>query len=413
MIRKISRGSILPSFVQGKFLEYYQKNPGCVQPPTSLEKREFGFLLFEGRVMLRHKGFKTADALSSYLKTTAASDVYYSSAYYEQPQAEMEKKGFLGADLVFDIDADHIPTPCGKVHDSWTCNSCGFAGKGPSPEKCPACGESKFDSKTWTCDTCLESAKEETVKLLDMLTEDFGFADDELEVYFSGNRGYHVHVDSEKTRLLDSLARKEIVDYIIGLGLKAELHSLMAKERIVVSPDSAGWRSRIVKGIGTFLEKATPSEIEKIGLGKNATKSLVENKETLLQRLKNKQWLNVKGLDAKNWEKIIQWVVSQQSAKIDTVVTTDIHRLIRLAGSLHGKTGLIKVEASLSGLDSFDPLKEAIAFKEGHVVVDVVEAPEFRMGDVRYGPFKNSSRVELPTAAAMFLMCRGAAQVAE
>lgn len=46
---------------------------------------------------------------------------------------------------MFDIDADHIPTPCDKVHDSWVCSNCGFSVKGPSPERCLACGKAKFD----------------------------------------------------------------------------------------------------------------------------------------------------------------------------------------------------------------------------------------------------------------------------
>jgi DNA primase small subunit len=139
----------------------------------------------------------------------------------------------------------------------------------------------------------------------------------------------------------------------------------------------------------------------------------MKNQKMLIENFKKKGRIDVKGVGLKDWEKIIQWVVAQQSAKIDTVVTTDVHRLIRLAGSLHGKTGFMKVEAHLRGFDEFDPLKEAVAFKEGHAIVDVTEAPEFRIGDTVYGPFKNASRVELPTPAALFLLCKGAAQMVE
>lgn len=400
-------------FARNKFFEYYQKHFSNIQPPTSLEKREFGFLLFEGKTMLRHKSFRSIDNLKHSLSTIVPSNVYYSSAYYERPKAEMDKKGWLGADLVFDIDADHILTPCGKVHDTWVCSHCGFAGKGPSPEKCPACGEAKFNIKTWMCDECLESAKKEAIKLLDMLMEDLGFVENEIKVYFSGNRGYHVHVENENIRLLDSMARKEIVDYVIGLGFKAVLHRLIEKDRIIVGPslDKVGWKGRVARGIYEFLSEMTPNEIEKLGLKKHVASLLIKNKKTLLESWKNKGWLSVKGVGPKNWKKIIQWVVDQQSAKIDTVVTTDIHRLIRLTGSLHGKTGFMKVEAPLRSFDKFDPLKEAVAFKEGQVVVDVVEAPRFRIGDTLHGPFKNDSRVELPTAAALFLLCKGVAKV--
>jgi DNA primase small subunit len=378
-----------------------------------MEHREFGFLLFKGRVMLRHKSFRNFDELKASLETTAPSDVYYSSAYYDRPTAEMEEKGFLGADLIFDIDADHIPTPCGRVHDSWVCSTCGFAGKGPSPEKCPACGESKFDAKTWICDVCLESAKGETVKLMDMLTEDFGFADGEIKTYFSGNRGYHVHVESENVKLLDSLARREVVNYIIGLGFKTELHRVIDKGRVLIDPNAGGWKHRVVKGLERFIERAPAAEMEATGLNKRAIGLLDKNRGKLLESLKKNKYLDVKGVGPRNWKTVVEWIADQQSAKIDTVVTTDTHRLIRLAGSLHGKTGLMKAEASLSSFDEFDPLKEAVAFKDGQMTVDVTEAPEFRIGDSIYGPFKNATRVELPTAAALFLCCRDAARVIE
>jgi len=98
--------------------------------------------------MLRHKGFIDIESLRTSLCTIVPSDVYYSSAYYERPQEEMKQKGWLGADLIFDIDADHIHTPCATVHDIWVCSACGASGKGFSPQKCPVCGRMKFKEKT-------------------------------------------------------------------------------------------------------------------------------------------------------------------------------------------------------------------------------------------------------------------------
>lgn len=365
--------------------------------------------------MLRHKSFENSETLQSFLASTVPSDVYYSAAYYENPTAGMDKKGWLGADLVFDIDADHIPTPCNKAHDSWVCNTCGAANKGPTPEKCPHCGEARFDTKVWTCNKCLESAKKETVKLVNILMKDFGFAGHELRVYFSGNRGYHVHVENENICMLDSMARKEIVDYIIGLGFDEKFHQLLQGDKIAAESGlgMAGWKGRVTKGICEFLAKATPNEAQVVGLSKQAAEFIITKREMLLKNLKNQKWLCIKSVRTKNWREIIKWVVQQQSAKIDTVVTTDVHRLIRLVGSLHGKTGFMKVEVPLGDLPDFDPLDAAIAFKEGYVVVDIAEAPEFRIRDTVYGPFDNSHHVKLPTAVAIFLLCKGAAQEVE
>ena len=396
--------------VHDKFAEYYAASNTVIRPPNGIGYREFGFFLFRKGVMLRHRSFDSISALEAFLSKTTPSDIYYSSAYYEIPEKEMEEKGFLGADLVFDIDADHIPTPCDKIHDSWICSNCRFVGKGPAPEECPACSSSRFEAKTWTCEVCLKSAKNETIKLTEMLVRDFGFSEKEITVYFSGNRGYHVHVEDESVWALDSLARKEIVDYVIGLGFKAGLHGVVdSQKRVSVDRDAQGWKRRVADGVETFLKKATAAQIEATGLNKRSADILNRNRRRLLENLEKDNYLEVKGISPNNWRKVIEWIVDQQSAKIDTVVTTDTHRLIRLAGSLHGKTGLMKTEAPLSGFDAFDPLKEAIAFKDGHLVVDVAEAPEFRIGDNVYGPFQNAGQMELPTAAALFLCCKGAA----
>ncbi len=399
--------------IKENFRHYYKIDAEIARVPSSIRQREFGFVLSDQKTMLRHKRFENAASLRDYIVNIIPSDVYYSSAYYESPEANMDRKGWLGADLIFDIDADHIPTPCGKVHDRWTCSSCGFSGKGPSPEKCPICEKGKFGTRKWMCDSCLESAKKETSKLLDMLLNDFGFSEKKVRVFFSGNRGYHIHVEADSVCLLDSMARKEVVDYVIGLGLEPKLHGLIEKNRIVFGNqvDRKGWRRRIASGIMEFLE-ASPEEVAAVGLRKKNIRNLMQRRSLLRENLEKAGWLDTSGVGPRNWLKIIRWVVEQKASKIDTVVTTDIHRLIRLPQSLHGKTGFAKVETPIGSLSEFDPLKEAIVFREGEVKVNIVEAPKFRVGNKYYGPFTKVSQ-ELPTAAAIFLICRGVAQVRE
>jgi DNA primase small subunit len=403
-------------FVQKKFAEHYRKATSFIPSPSSIEKREFGFLLFKGNIMLRHKSFNNVDGVKAFLKKIVPSHVYYSSAYYENPEAEMREKGWLGADLFFDIDADHIPTPCGKLHDTWTCVHCGAVGKGVAPDKCSACGQRDFDQKTWSCEVCLEAAKAETLKLLDMLIEDFGFGKGDIAVYFSGHRGYHVQVESGEVQELDGMARKEIVDYVTGIGLETRFHGLAQKEaRILEGPnlESKGWRGRIARGTYNFLLNASKQNLKQIGVKKKTIDALIQNKDKLLESWDTVgPWSMIKNVGVKSWEKIAVHAVANQSAKIDTVVTPDIHRLIRLAGSLHGKTGLKKVEVPLESLERFDPFRSAIAFKKGTVRVFVSEAPEFRIENETYGPYRKQ-RVDLPTAAALLLLCKGLAEVVE
>ena len=401
-------------FVYKKFSEFYRNSSAEIPLPASVSQRELAFLLLKERVMVRHRGFASGNGFRLFLNKTVPSDVYHSCAYYENPEAEMDKKGWLGADLVFDIDADHIPTSCNKIHDEWTCGKCGFSGKGITPESCPTCEGQKFETKTWPCDLCLGSAKEETVKLVDMLETDFGVSRKELHVFFSGHRGYHVHAENAAVRTLDAVARKEIVDYVSGLGLavlaeKAKRKSRQRHVSRVFGLHDFGWNKRLKLGIQKFILNANEDDLRKAGVKSYA--AILQNKEAILKRcLEEGRWTSVKGVGVVTWDKIATYVKNLESANVDTVVTTDIHRLIRMAGTLHGKTGLKKVEFPVARLADFNPFKEAVAFKEGEVKVSVSDAPEFRLGGNLFGPYRRQE-VKLPTAAAVLLICKGRAEV--
>ena len=400
-------------FVYQKFSEYYRDPQTVIPAPLLPAQREFAYLLFKERFMVRHKRFERISNLRSVLSQTVPSDVYHSCAYYENPDFDMDKKGWLGADLVFDIDADHIPTSCNKIHDEFTCTKCGFSGRGITPETCPACEGTKFETKTWPCDLCIDAARTEAAKLIEMLEKDFGFSENELHVFFSGHRGYHVHVESEAVRSLDAMARKEIVDYVTGLGL-AILDQEANDKRRKQPPKKFylhdfGWNKRLKTGMQDFLLNATKEGLKNIGL-KNA--SLLKNKDAIIKRcIAEGKWESVSGISVQTWLKLAEYIKDQQSAKIDTVVTTDIHRLIRMNGTLHGKTGLKKIEFPARDLQDFDPFTGAVAFKKGKVKVLVSDAPEFRLGGETLGPFKNETK-ELPVAAAVMLICKGRAKVA-
>jgi DNA primase small subunit len=401
-------------FVYQKFCEYYRDPSTVIPAPVLLGQREFGYLLFKERFMVRHKRFEGISNLRSVLAETVPSDVYHSCAYYENPDFDMDKKGWLGADLVFDIDADHIPTSCNKIHDEFTCAKCGFSGRGITPETCPACEGTKFETKTWPCEQCIDSARAEAAKLIDMLDNDFGFSLDELHVFFSGHRGYHVHVEDKAVRSLDAMARKEIVDYVTGLGLR-----LFEKERVNAKTKKAnekfrlhnfGWYRRLKLGMKNIIANGTEEDFKRIGV--KDTGLLLEKRQAIIDRcIDDGLWGGVFGIGDGTWMKLALYVKNLQAAKIDTVVTTDVHRLIRMNGTLHGKTGLKKTEFPARNLQDFDPFTGAVAFKKGEVKVLVSDAPEFRLGGETLGPYKNETK-ELPVAAAVMLICKGRAKVA-
>jgi DNA primase small subunit len=410
-------------WVYEKFCSYY-RNPGYLFPSLpSFSQREYAFLLFRERAMVRHKAFANTKSLSAFMRERVPSDVYHSCAYYENPDADMDKKGWAGADLVFDIDADHIPTSCGKLHDEWKCSnpaclvSGGLSGRGVTPEECPACGGVKFETKTWACEQCIDTTRVEMRKLLDMLMNDFGFSEHEIHTYFSGHRGYHIHVENEVIRSLDTMARKEIVDYVSGIGLNLIDKRKKKKTDDKDSPDILRltnfiWGGRLNKGMRQFIKNATVENFREIGVMTNLDALLKDREEVLRRCFDENYWRSVNDVGIGTWLRIAEEVRKREAAQIDTVVTTDVHRLIRANGTLHGKTGLLKVEFPVKELDSFDPFVGAVAFKEGTAKVQVSKAPEFKLNGETFGPYRDEA-AELPTAAAVLLILKGRAELQE
>ncbi len=378
-------------------------------PPPSPEQREYGFLLFKEKFMVRHRGFKDPAVLLGAIRDLVPAHVYFSTAYYQDPTAPMEQKGWKGADLVFDIDADHLDTPCKPDHDSWKCKGCGTAGRGGAPKLCPKCKNDRMEEQTWLCDQCLRQAKEETTKLLEILYSDLGVDPSRLRIFFSGHRGYHVHVYSKELSVAGEEERREIADYVIGQGLDPQLHELEEVNnggvRVIEGPQlgEPGWRGRIVAGIYDMLgEESTLTKLSPV-----QAKAL--NTWDRDELFKKPFWSSVKGFGLSTWRTMSAEAVERKSAKIDTVVTTDVHRLIRLPGTLNGHTGLLAMVVPEERFDEYDPFTEALAF-QGQMRIRVRESPEFKLGDQDFGPYANDD-VELPTSAAMLLLCKHRAEV--
>ena len=159
-----------------------------------------------------------------------------------------------------------------------------------------------------------------------------------------------------------------------------------------------------------FIDAATKDDLMNAGIKGGAAAAILQYKQQILKRcIEEDMWNSVRGVKDETWFKLAAYLTNLESAVIDTVVTTDIHRLIRMDGTLHGKTGLKKVEFPAADLAKFDAFTEAVAFKEGKAKVSVSCAPEFRLGETTFGPYTNA-KVELPTAAAVLLICKGRAE---
>jgi DNA primase small subunit len=393
--------------IRQKFQNYYLAHSNLYLPPDATN-REYGFLLFKEKFMVRHRSFKDPSILLTAIRDLVPAHVYFSTAYYREPTASMDEKGWRGADLVFDIDADHLDTPCKPEHDNWKCKSCGEIGKGGAPKVCPKCKNDRLEEQTWLCRKCLHEAKEETTKLLDILFKDIGVDPADTKIFFSGHRGYHVHVYSKSLILLGEAERREIASYVLGLGIDPGLHELeevsSGGTKVIEGPQPGqpGWRGRMVTGIYDVLGE----EAEKLGLTSTQIKTLMlQDRDQFFQR---PFWSSVKGVGLSTWKDISLRAIENASAKIDSVVTTDVHRLIRLPGTLNGHTGLLAMEVPKERLDEFDPFDESLAF-DGMMKVRVKDSPRFQLRGQEFGPYREEA-VEIPSSAAMLLLCKKRAE---
>ncbi len=400
-----------PKFVEEQFALWYRKNAGTIPAPIDLPRREFAFLTFRGRGMHRHIELPNTRDLHSYLRNNAPMHSYHSSSYYENPSADMALKGWIGADLVFDIDADHVDLPCQKTHDKWWCRNCDKSGMGHPPEICK-CGKAQFQTEVWLCGDCLQAMKYETEKLLDILITDFGAKIEDLITNFSGNRGYHVHVHSDQMIGLNQNARREIVDYIMATGLEAELQGFKPSKGSRSTLAEGGWRGRTGRAVYDYLTTASDKEIRAIKMSPNATKAVLQSKDEVLDTLMTKHPSNVLPLiPPKQLDKLVAKAIKLQASEIDTVVTTDIHRLIRMPNTLHGKTGGQVQTIPYGKLPSYDPLTKAVIPNKSTVKLEFKGAPKIKILGEEYGPYEEGEVVELPIEAALFFLCKKGARV--
>jgi DNA primase small subunit len=381
----------MTSFLQEWFRRYYRD--AAIPAPRRFARREYGFVFFDQAGMTRHKGFRQHDELLELLRERAPAHVYHSSAYYETPDAStMQEKGWMGADLIFDLDADHLP-----------------------------------GAEDMRYEEMLEAVKQELKKLVSFLTDDFGFTDQDLSLYFSGGRGYHCHVVHPEVLPLESQARREIVDYITGRGL--DLDAMLREKTIarrgrmtqtaleIAPPDTPGWQGKISRDIVDFfreLQDMDHGEAMKLltsfdGVGEKTATGIIEDvTDERIERIRRGK-IDQSSFIKKVMPQLVKRCAVELRGEPDEPVTGDVKRLIRQPGSLHGKTGLRVTSLPLDGIDDFDPLRDAVVFDDTVIEVELQHPVEISMMAQRFSLEKGA--VEIPEYLAVLLAGRGIADV--
>ena len=379
------------SVIKKAFREYYFNQSKAIEEPLKMEQREFGYMHFGQAGMLRHLSFKSMKELDAMLVREAPSDVYCSNAYYRFPtQQPMQEKQWLGADLIFDIDGKDLGMPCLPSHSYSVCINCGSVSppeqndEERSSYSCPSCGCKNADHVSIPCSKCIDGSKKEARRLMNFLLADIGLENSAINIYFSGNNGFHVHINDDACTSLDTQARSDLVGYLSGTGLMLE---------------SIGIRK-------TNTEDLFSIKFPKSGLTYGWRRRIAEKlKIDMTSAIKLKNIVNQNG-GYKAFRVELDRLAKDMGVRIDPQVTTDVHRVFRMPGTLNSKSGLSKTKSS--DLYSFDPFVDACLLGDGKVSVRVKTPVRLKLKRNSFNISKESA--EMPVYAAVYLMCKGLAE---
>ena len=367
-------------FLQNSFKKYYFEHSDKMKVLDSASEREFGYQKFNSG-MIRHISLKDNKELHLLLIQNIPSDVYCSNAYYTFPNLPMNEKDWKGADLIFDIDAKDLNLSCRENHTVSICNDCNEVSKNSS--QCSKCNSTKMENKSLPCKNCIDGSKEEVSKLSEILINDLAITKENIEVYFSGNEGFHVYVYNSQFRDIGSRERSELVDYISFRGIIPEtfgMKKIKPNRSYFPNSNEKGWRGRFSKEILEPKSKRSKIISDLISGGYSSFQKTLDNASESI------------------------------GVKIDPNVTMDIHRIFRLPGSINSKSGLTKIQCN--NLEKFDPYVEA-SFLSDDAVEVIANCPiEFKLKNKKFGPYSITKKLPVPTFAAAYMICKKLARIA-
>ena len=105
-----------------------------------------------------------------------------------------------------------------------------------------------------------------------------------------------------------------------------------------------------------------------------------------------------------NQKQLVRTAIKEAAIFPDEPVTGDVHRLIRLPGSLHGGSGLRVTTISTKELENFDPMKKATVFGDKATKIRSIVNHPVSMGNI--AKLMPDSIAEVPEKAAIYFMAR-------
>ncbi len=320
--------------IQEKLRDYYENRFQIEDVLTyitedTFHQREFGFELLNGK-FTRNLSFREPENLHDFLIEKTPLGVYVGAIFDPPPSWDtpIHTLTWKGREFIIDIDLD--------VYDSVRTCSC----KG-TKNMCLSC---------WKLIPTAIKFIDETLKA------DFGFK--KRAWFFSGRRGVHCWVLDEDLLSLTDEQRASIIEYLSII--RGETEDARIQDRGDL-PEPL--KERIYHLIvASYLKEATKEELLAVEFTNDLVKDFLANRnhdktpDVLLNILTHGKKISSKIL------KIYENILRIRFPRLDTKVSIDVNRLLRMPFSIHGKTGRVVRPIPIEQVDVFDPFEEPSIF---------------------------------------------------
>jgi DNA primase catalytic subunit len=278
----------------------------------------------------------------------------------------------------------------------------------------------------------IEEMADHTLRLVNTLESEFGAK--EIVITFSGRRGFHVRVLDEAYRLLDSKVRRSIMHYLMGEKINIreimrgmDFNSFKGEVKCSMHPWShGGWAGKLRIATNSIMREldtvSDPTQcavnfINKYHTKKITTKQTNELVNRMISPMARQQitkngdvraFLGQKATKTfmlNTLDMFFNHAKKVYAIELDTSVTGDVRRLLRMPGGINLKQGYACMVIDKEHLEDMDLLFFSAEMTFGHEEVQVkVNKPVSING---YRDFKLQPGVHtLPMCEAMLVLCQ-------
>ena len=375
------------SFLSDAFRAYYARRPSFRVDDAT--QREWMVDPFVGRLH-RHIAVAGQDGVAALLAQENPWNVYHSLACYTNPGTNNmadKHRGRLRWQVLVDIDVKPEPRLDGLGHE--------------------------------TLSEALVRAKQQFLGTLLILEDELGVRPSEHEMCFSGAKGYHARITGAEFQRLPPEARAEIGRLIGGTNtaLRDLFPALHGPHPLLpLQQPTGGLKRRIYLAMMRIRTMAAtrPRPAALLGLCQryNPTIALPDSildriattaPQDLLDRRDESEVVGI-------WHRMAQHLACPS---VDQSAIADVSRMVRLQGSLNGKTGLMcKPLQTIDEVQAFDPLVDANPHPHDLVRVMGKRDWSLQVGDQTFQVLDGAA-AQLPARIAIVFLASYAARIVD